>query len=471
MYTKTISAYGEITSVCAELARLSGFHDLSEFTASDPSTIAWDDEHRIAAWKRLARAYELFQCTEWTVRNLFEGIGSWGIDSILPPHEVIDARERLEPMRRMVMHLDLRERVRRHRDEWSPVFERAASEASLMEYLSSEGPNVMSVFIAAAFSRHWAAETNVVAGKSQDSVKRLSPSDYSWFRLHILNTEEARAIEEMIWSTARDSLGYDYEREIMEEIAESPEHRSGYAEYDESLYEYAPDRFPTLTWELDHLQFELPGRNPISEGARHTLRVAMSHYRDALEERGDLEPGGDDDSLSAADSMLADDALWEVLGKPAFRPASWVSNSKTIGPIKVRDQRRFNRSMRQYLEQIVRSYIFGQWLASIALSRAMLEKAVSDFVRSERRKKDPNARIDERERLADLIEEVSQGLSSDVSTKLGILKNQADRVLHFRRESPIRDVLIYAEEEFRVFAMTHIRETLDCVAALYSRDA
>ncbi|MGR3914681.1 MAG: hypothetical protein OD918_09240 [Gammaproteobacteria bacterium] len=62
-----------------------------------------------------------------------------------------------------------------------------------------------------------------------------------------------------------------------------------------------------------------------------------------------------------------------------FNPDEWVANRKDLSPIIVaRDLKKIPVHIRARVEEIYHSYIFGNWMSAIAMSRCLLEYAIVD---------------------------------------------------------------------------------------------
>ncbi len=65
--------------------------------------------------------------------------------------------------------------------------------------------------------------------------------------------------------------------------------------------------------------------------------------------------------------------------KPYFKPDDWVGNEKKLSPIVVTtEQKKIPQHIQNRVHEIYYSMVFGHWMASIALSRCLLEYALSE---------------------------------------------------------------------------------------------
>ena len=70
---------------------------------------------------------------------------------------------------------------------------------------------------------------------------------------------------------------------------------------------------------------------------------------------------------------------YKIIGKNYFNPNEWVANEKDLSPIIVsHDLEDISRDIRLRVEEIYQSFIFGNWMAVIALSRSLLEYSIVD---------------------------------------------------------------------------------------------
>jgi hypothetical protein len=76
-----------------------------------------------------------------------------------------------------------------------------------------------------------------------------------------------------------------------------------------------------------------------------------------------------------ADLQVVEDLVYS----PFFEPDQWLRNAETIGPVLgPRAGIRVPGNVRVRLREVVRSFILGNYLAAIALSRAILEYSLID---------------------------------------------------------------------------------------------
>ncbi len=88
-------------------------------------------------------------------------------------------------------------------------------------------------------------------------------------------------------------------------------------------------------------------------------KVESKHYKDNM------------------DSFLAD--VDKIMRKSYFRPDDWENNEKDLSPIIVTEEmNRIPTHIQKRIHEIYHSFIFGNWMSVIALSRCLLEYALID---------------------------------------------------------------------------------------------
>lgn len=102
------------------------------------------------------------------------------------------------------------------------------------------------------------------------------------------------------------------------------------------------------------------------EGIARTLRAALNYFDDALNE--------DDERR---EEIFEFDATRELVESPLFRPDDWAENNRLLHPIVQRQTDSwFPKDVRVRIESLYHAFLFGNWLATVALSRALLEYAI-----------------------------------------------------------------------------------------------
>ena len=170
------------------------------------------------------------------------------------------------------------------------------------------------------------------------------------------------------------------------------------------------------------------------------------------------------------------EAVWHILDRPLFQPEEWQSNLQQLQPIVFEDQVRLNWPRRNYVEQVYKSFVFGQWSAVFALSRALLEDVVKErlklaggnesyVVNGKNRTKDLGWLIE------DLVEKRPE--LAVIQTNMHNIREQGNKALHgFQRhkESAMKEsAMIDAEQRFRLSALEVIRQLKMALEALFAR--
>ncbi len=87
---------------------------------------------------------------------------------------------------------------------------------------------------------------------------------------------------------------------------------------------------------------------------------------------GKVEPKHYEDNM---DSFLAD--VDKIMRKSYFKPDDWENNEKDLSPIIVTEEiNRIPTHIQKRIREIYHSFIFGNWMSVIALSRCLLEYAL-----------------------------------------------------------------------------------------------
>ena len=146
------------------------------------------------------------------------------------------------------------------------------------------------------------------------------------------------------------------------------------------------------TYELFQL-FDSPEGNRTKHGpVFRTFNVGLDKMDELLDEYPEF-----DGTFQVQDA-------WVVIGSKLirFEPDEWIKNAKLLTPILTgKKSPILPDHVRLRLEELNRSFIFGNWLAVISLSRSVLEYALLDnchvtYPRKEERKKDLKTLIDDR---------------------------------------------------------------------------
>lgn len=170
---------------------------------------------------------------------------------------------------------------------------------------------------------------------------------------------------------------------------------------------------------------------------RGSLRFSTDYLADSIERLGvDREPGWTDRERAALDKaidFLGDEDIWHFLRHAQSQNAGdWLRNLKDLDPVVV-EERFLNSEKRQLVVEIYRSFVFENYLAVAALTRAFIERIVKERAKAfgvdstERR----NGKVQDKS-LESLIDEV--GTKDDVVHKhtglLDKIRRTANKALH-----------------------------------------
>lgn len=85
--------------------------------------------------------------------------------------------------------------------------------------------------------------------------------------------------------------------------------------------------------------------------------------------------GMDDEQVERLEDQVYD--CEQMIGKPYFDPDSWAKNEADLFPVVVTDEmNKIPTHVQKRIDEIHRSFIFCNWMATIALSRCLLESAL-----------------------------------------------------------------------------------------------
>ena len=109
--------------------------------------------------------------------------------------------------------------------------------------------------------------------------------------------------------------------------------------------------------------------NAIKTAIKLAIRAAEAYITDLWEE--------DRESWESNGLDLSD--VENIVRKPYFNPDDWVDNENELPPIVItREIKQIPKRILERVNEIYRSFIFGNWMSVIALSRCLLEYAIID---------------------------------------------------------------------------------------------
>jgi hypothetical protein len=157
----------------------------------------------------------------------------------------------------------------------------------------------------------------------------------------------------------------------------------------------------------------------------------------------------------------------ETLEQQWFQPDFWSSNLRMLRPALLgKGENAIPTRIKVRLAEMQKAFVFGAWMATIALSRAiaefvLVERGPSLGVSPVRKASDGSERY---LKLDDLIEAVSRS-HQELERGLRVLQDAGNRVLHPRK----RQNVIPTPKVLRSEAYDCVKETLSLVEALYAK--
>lgn len=165
--------------------------------------------------------------------------------------------------------------------------------------------------------------------------------------------------------------------------------------------------------------------------------------------------------FSAEDLQAAD----RLLFSPFFAPDEWLRSSEELQPILGEGaEQRIPSNVRVRLKELYRSFIFGNYLSAIALSRAILEYALVDrsgALGIDAYTQDPSFPSRTR-RLRELIEDASAKIP-DLRTGMESIIEAGNQTLHPKR----KDNLVRLPSALNGLAFSSIEAVREVIERLY----
>lgn len=189
-------------------------------------------------------------------------------------------------------------------------------------------------------------------------------------------------------------------------------------------------------------------RNAVSWGVERWLDMVDDNEKEEWLERGfDL------------------DAAFHLVNEPWFLPDAWRENAQLLRPVLVdRPSTNIRAHILHRLAEIYGSFIFGFWMAAIALSRSATEFAVRDSAPALKIKvSKTNSRGElEEKRFGELCEEIG-AINPQLKGPLEAIRDTGNRILHPKK----RDVVAFPKV-LRAEALECIKHTRLVLETLYS---
>jgi len=194
-----------------------------------------------------------------------------------------------------------------------------------------------------------------------------------------------------------------------------------------------------------------------SVDSSHTIRNALwftTDYADNLLDDQD-------------ERRLSVDIAQETLEQQWFQPDFWSSNLRMLRPALLgKSESAIPTRIKVRLAEMQKAFVFGAWMATIALSRAiiefaLIERAQSFGVSPVRKTSDGTQRY---LKLDDLIKTVSKS-HPELERGLRVLQDAGNRVLHPKKKQNV----IPTPKVLRSEAYECVKETLSLVETLYAK--
>lgn len=180
-----------------------------------------------------------------------------------------------------------------------------------------------------------------------------------------------------------------------------------------------------------------------------TLTAALNYYDETVDE-------DDERRIDVFDFPGAD----EVVDSPYFTPDRWRSNARALQPVIQRERDAvIPADVRCRLEATYTSFIFGNWLACMAMARAALEYALRSRARTLGMdvKSLETPRLDAR--LSELIQRIADLGYSELFKPMEIIRKKGNAVMHPSRNGK------YASSMNETLSV--IRYLKNCIEHLY----
>lgn len=165
-----------------------------------------------------------------------------------------------------------------------------------------------------------------------------------------------------------------------------------------------------------------------------------------------------------SDFLLTCKELETIVSSRWFDPNAWKRRQELLRPIilPVGSSKRLRDHMRIRLTEIYQSFVFGQFLASVALCRTLLEFAIiQNCQKLGIEKLDSNGR---EKKLFQLIEDLNLK-NPDLASHAEAIRDQGNRVIHPKKQNIVAIPRVLEDEALD--AITHI---VEFVEKLYQSD-
>jgi hypothetical protein len=180
-------------------------------------------------------------------------------------------------------------------------------------------------------------------------------------------------------------------------------------------------------------------------------------------------------TTSYTNDMLADpddrrhnvDTAFALLEEPWFAPDLWAANVRSLRPVILGlEESRIPQRIRNRVVEMHRSFVFGAWMAAVALSRAVVEFALIErapnigFAATRTSRKG----VEEYLPLHELISNASKA-RPEIESDVERLRDAGNRILHPKKKQNI----VPSPKVLREEAFTCIESATRVLESLYAR--
>ena len=207
--------------------------------------------------------------------------------------------------------------------------------------------------------------------------------------------------------------------------------------------------------DLYQLIRELSVPNILEEKIRFTFEVALERMGELTEENHDLRSSF---AVAKANDIL-DSKLID------FKPDEWLENANELNPIRTsRKGADIPVHVRYRVLEIYRSYIFGNWISVLALSRSVLEYVILDNLHKFNIKPQHLTTINSSKKttksLKALIIEVGEK-TPDILSSMEKVREYGNEYIHPKTTKISREVLLFRRKENAKDCLYHLRIAIE----------
>lgn len=187
---------------------------------------------------------------------------------------------------------------------------------------------------------------------------------------------------------------------------------------------------------------------------RFTFNVAIERMEELIEDNPDLE---DSFSVSRANDVL-DSKLIE------FEPDSWLDNAGELYPVRTsRKGADIPVHAKYRIIEIYRSYVFGNWLSVLALSRSVLEYVILDnlhkFKISPKYETTIKKGVSKQKKLSHLIEEIGERIP-EITSSMEEIRDYGNEYIHPKKSRTSKEALFQRKEKAKD-CLRHLRNVVE----------